>query len=300
LKTPAFPIIWLSGTRLKTFSSALELLASKRPLIIGHRGYCALAPENTLPSFQLALEAGADLVELDYHHSKDGIPIVIHDRFLDRTTNARKKWRRLRIKVGEKTAEEIQNLDAGSWFDKKFCGAKVPLLTEALDLICGNGRVALVEHKSGDAETLAKLLKNKKLINRVVVISFDWSFLHALHEFVPEQVLGALGPPTRTLKRKRRFAAAKSLSRRLLDELLPTGARLAVWNRRVTAVAIGEARRLGLGVWTYTVNRPLHAILLRNLGVKGIITNRISLIQKALMLKSASLVAVNQTQDVEV
>src|SRR5438270_13634741 len=96
--------------------AAEKLLDQKRPLVIGHRGYCAIAPENTLPSFKLALEAGADLIELDYQHSKDGVPIVIHDRLLDRTTDARKKWRRRRIKVSRTTAAEIQTLDAGTWF----------------------------------------------------------------------------------------------------------------------------------------------------------------------------------------
>ena len=56
-------------------------------LVIAHRGFSGRAPENTLPAFRLALAARADLVELDYHHSRDGIPIVIHDDTLDRTTD---------------------------------------------------------------------------------------------------------------------------------------------------------------------------------------------------------------------
>ena len=58
-----------------TSLAALKLLASQRPLVIGHRGCCQFAPENTLPSFTLALEVGVDLVELDYRHSKDGVPV---------------------------------------------------------------------------------------------------------------------------------------------------------------------------------------------------------------------------------
>src|SRR2546423_4991809 len=95
---------------------ALKLIASARPLVIGHRGYCQFAPENTLPSFKLAIEAGADLIELDFRKSKDGVLIVIHDAELDRTTNARRRWRKRRIKVEMRTALEIQSLDAGSWF----------------------------------------------------------------------------------------------------------------------------------------------------------------------------------------
>src|SRR6266498_1326272 len=90
---------------------ALKLIASPRPLVIGHRGYCQFAPENTLPSFKLAMAAGADLVELDYHHAKDGKLIVIHDGELDRTTDATNRWPEKRIKVSTKTATEIQALD---------------------------------------------------------------------------------------------------------------------------------------------------------------------------------------------
>src|SRR6266404_3251742 len=114
---------------------ALNLIASKRPLVIGHRGYCQFAPENTLPSFRLAVAAGADLVELDYHHTKDGQLIVIHDPDLDRTTDAANRWRHRHVKVDSRTAAEIQSLDAGNWFDPKYAGTKVPLLSEALDTI---------------------------------------------------------------------------------------------------------------------------------------------------------------------
>ena len=96
---------------------AIRLVDSKRPLVIAHRGYCQFAPENTLPSFSMAMAAGADLVELDYHHTKDGKLIVIHDPELDRTTDATNKWSQRHIKVANKTAAEIQTLDAGKNFD---------------------------------------------------------------------------------------------------------------------------------------------------------------------------------------
>src|SRR5258708_2518357 len=119
---------------------ALKLLASKRPLVIGHRGYCQFAPENTLSSFKLAMAAGADLVELDYYPSKDGQLVVMHDPDLDRTTDATNRWHASHIKLESKTVSEIKTLDAGSWFDSKYAGTKVPLLTEALDTI-QNGRL---------------------------------------------------------------------------------------------------------------------------------------------------------------
>jgi glycerophosphoryl diester phosphodiesterase len=88
-------------------SAAEKLLALDRPLVIAHRGYPQFAPENTLPAFQLALEAGADLVELDYHHTKDGVPIVIHDADLDRTTDATNRWGGSKLKVTAYSAAEL-------------------------------------------------------------------------------------------------------------------------------------------------------------------------------------------------
>src|SRR5438477_8776377 len=90
---------------------ALKLLATERPLVIGHRGYSQFAPENTLPSFKLAKAAGADLVELDYWHSKDGQLMVIHDGELDRTTDANQRWGGQHVRVASRTAAEIQSLD---------------------------------------------------------------------------------------------------------------------------------------------------------------------------------------------
>lgn len=249
-----------------------KLLERKQPLVIGHRGYCAIAPENTLPSFRCALDAGADLVELDYQQSKDGVPIVIHDHILDRTTDARKKWKRRRIRVSRLTAAEIQTLDAGSWFDAKFAGTKVPLLSEALDCICSNGGVALIEHKSGDPSTLAKLLRKKDLINQVIVISFNWKFLRELHRLEPRLVLGALGPPVRLSNGRRPTHIRRGLGVRLTD-LLKTGAKIAVWNRKVSKRAVQKARDHGLQIWVYTVNEPSLARQLITRGVGGIITN---------------------------
>jgi glycerophosphoryl diester phosphodiesterase len=77
----------------------LDLVQGHRPLIIGQRGYPTMAPENTLPFFKLALLAGADFVELDYHLTKDGVPLVIHDETLDRTTDATNRWGGVKLAV---------------------------------------------------------------------------------------------------------------------------------------------------------------------------------------------------------
>jgi glycerophosphoryl diester phosphodiesterase len=263
---------------------ALKLIASQRPLVIGHRGYCAFAPENTLPSFKLAVAAGADLVELDYHPSKDGKLMVLHDRDLDRTTDATSQWGQKHIRVESRTAAEIQSLDAGKWFDPKYAGTRIPLLAEALDTI-SKGSVTLIERKAGAPADCLKLLRDKGLINRVVVQSFDWQYLHGIHGQEPEQVLGALGPPERLANGKKPSGIPAQLNATWLDELQKAGAKVAVWDPTVTKEAVQLAHQRGLKVWVYTINDPAQANHLLDMGVDGIITNNTSLIWKTIALR---------------
>src|SRR5690625_6609337 len=99
-----------------------------KPLIIAHRGASGNAPENTLAAFQLAVEEGADGIELDVHLSKDGELVVIHDDTLDRTTNGTGR-------VQDKDLDELKTYDAGSWFDSKFASERIPLLQEVIDIL---------------------------------------------------------------------------------------------------------------------------------------------------------------------
>src|SRR3954465_14229572 len=105
---------------------AQALIASPRVLVIAHRGNSSVAPENTLPAFQAALDVKADLIELDYYHSADGVPVVIHDQYLDRTTNAEDVFGQPKLLAGKLPLADLRKLDAGSWFDDKFAGAKLP------------------------------------------------------------------------------------------------------------------------------------------------------------------------------
>jgi glycerophosphoryl diester phosphodiesterase len=260
---------------------AAVLTSRPRPVVIGHRGYCAFAPENTLPSFKLALEAGVDLVELDYRQSSDGQLVVVHDADLDRTTDARLRWGGNHIKVQDKTAWEIRALDAGSWFDPAYGGTRVPLLSEALDLISPRA-IALLERKSGDVESTRRLLESKRVAGRVVVQSFDWAFLRALHEQMPEQPLAALGPLSVVPGVKRTPGVFGQLTGRWLKALRKTGAGVVVWNKQLSRGAVRQAHEQGLKVWVYTINRPELAQRLLAMGVDGLITNNPALIWKTM------------------
>ena len=98
----------------------------KLPRIIGHRGACGYAPENTIESIRTASDMGVKWVELDVKLTKDGIPVIFHDDTLDRTTNGYGP-------VADITYEDLRQLEAGSWFSDGFTGIKIPTLDEVIE-----------------------------------------------------------------------------------------------------------------------------------------------------------------------
>src|SRR5262245_59418730 len=110
--------------------------------VIAHRGSSAVAPENTLAAVDLAIRAKAHRVEFDVQLTKDGVPVVLHDETLERTTNGKGR-------VRDRTYKEISKLDAGSWFHADFRGERLPTLDMVLELCRGKIPVN-VEIKSED------------------------------------------------------------------------------------------------------------------------------------------------------
>jgi glycerophosphoryl diester phosphodiesterase len=241
--------------------------------VIGHRGARAIAPENTLPAFAVALAAEADLVEFDYRHSADGVPVVIHDPTVERTTDARRVWKGRKMEVARRTLSELQELDAGSWKHSSFADTQIPTLEEALGAITP-GAVPLIERKAGDAATCARLLGDCSLVDGAIVIAFDWRFLRELRALMPGSVLGALGPSA--------DGARGALKAATLDRILAMGIDLAVWNNRVNRISVAAAQARGMRVWVYTVNDPAEARWLADIGVNGIITDDPARIRRAL------------------
>jgi glycerophosphoryl diester phosphodiesterase len=240
-------------------SPAAQLVAESRVLVIAHRGDSLIAPENTLPAFESAVRAGADLVELDYLHSSDGVPFVIHDYTLDRTTNAVELFGGAKIKASSKSLADLLKLDAGSWFSPKFKGTPLPTLEQSLDEI-QKGSVTLIERKGGDAKTCIELLRKKGLIDKVVVQAFDWHYLEDCHHLAPELQLGALGNGELEAKQ---FAAIKR-----------TGAAAIGWSYKdLDAQKIAAIHDAGYKAWGWTIDNPADAQRLVDAGLDGIITN---------------------------
>src|ERR1700722_3872435 len=137
------------------------LLAAAQVVVISHRGEHLSHPENTLPAFQAAIDAGADYFELDVRTTSDGKLVLMHDGTVDRTTNGTGKVRDL-------TFDQIRALDAGIKFNPQFAGTKVPTLQEALNL--AHGKIGVyVDCKNLSPADLVNALKQADMLNNVVI-----------------------------------------------------------------------------------------------------------------------------------
>lgn len=236
--------------------------AGPGPIWIAHRGVSARAPENTLPAFALALDQGIECIELDYHESADGVPIVIHDETVDRTTNGIEIFGRNNVRVDSLTAKDLQKLDAGNWgkwANGPFRGAGLPLLEQALRRIVPYG-VCMIERKAGSPARLSEILYRLDCVERVTVASFDWEILLACRETCPGLSLGALGEGV--------------LSPSVLESARELGAQWLGWEQGfLTQVEVQRARASNLPVWAWTVDNPERAKKLLEMGVTGIISN---------------------------
>jgi glycerophosphoryl diester phosphodiesterase len=149
-----------------------------RSEIIGHRGYSAQAPENTLAALRAAVEAGADAVEFDLHVASCGTPVLFHDANLGRTTNGVGPIRR-------RTLGQLRVLDAGSWFDAEFAGEGIPTLEEALEEIAPRVGRVYAEVKGyrelEDLDRMVTIARRAGALDRVTFISLDWGTVERIH-----------------------------------------------------------------------------------------------------------------------
>jgi glycerophosphoryl diester phosphodiesterase len=144
----------------------------KKTLVIAHRGASGYAPENTIVAFKKAIEVGSDGIELDVHFSKDRNLIVCHDERVDRTTNG----------VGfikDLTLKELKKLDAGSWYNKKYKGEKIPILNEVFELVKDKNILINIEIKSGPIiydgieKAIVELIEKYNIVEKVIISSFN-------------------------------------------------------------------------------------------------------------------------------
>ena len=155
-------------------------------IVIAHRGASSYAPENTHSAFRLAIEMQSEMIELDVSLSKDGIPVIIHDETVDRTTKAKGL-------VSDFTLKNLKDLETGSWFSSKFDGEKFPTLEEVLsytkDKISVNIEIKTESVTNiatgGIVEKCLKIVKDAGVENQVLFSSFDYRVMQHLEDLAP-------------------------------------------------------------------------------------------------------------------
>lgn len=230
------------------------------PKVIGHRGAAAHAPENTLASFRKAAALGTRMVEFDVKLTRDGVPIVMHDDMVDRTTDGTGA-------VRDMTFDRIRTLDAGGWFGPAFAGERVPTLEETLRLCLDLGLAINIEIKpcpGREAETAEVALAAARALWPAdrplpLVSSFALESLHAAQHAAPDWPRGYL------------IWERPANWRDNVAALRPST--INVSHEQETAGSIAAYRSTGLPVIAYTVNDPGRARALFDLGVAAVFSD---------------------------
>lgn len=230
-------------------------------LNLGHRGASHDAPQNTLAAFRLANEYGADGYELDVHLTRDGVPVVIHDFTVDKTTDGTGP-------VASFTLAELKRLDAGIKFSPQFAGERIPTLAEVFDVLPPHSivNVELKTRSIGDnglERATIHLIRERGLQDRVIVSSFNPFSLLRVRRFAPELKIGLLYAPDLPLYLRRAWFRGLVRPHALHPHYRMVDERYMQW-----------ARRQGYEVNVWTVDDPEGMRRLAALGVNAIITNR--------------------------
>jgi glycerophosphoryl diester phosphodiesterase len=235
------------------------------PLVVAHRGASSAYPENTLESFQGAIEAGADVIETDVRLSADGVPVIVHDQDLSRTTDGTGL-------VHELTVAELKRLDASAGRGPK---AEIPTLREVLELVSGRaginleiknipGEVAFDSPKEATVRAALDDVERTSFSGSVLVSSFNWITIERSRELAPDIPTGFLTiaaiAPAAALVYARDAGHQYVLPS--VTALVPAG-----------EAFVGEAHDAGLRVGTWTVDDPDEARTLFEWGVDAVATN---------------------------
>lgn len=231
--------------------------------VVAHRGFSGKAPENTLAAFRMALEVGVDMLELDVRLSKDNAVVVIHDQWVDRTTNGRGH-------VQDMTLEELKSLDAGSWFGKKFAGESIPTLQEVLSILDDRTYVN-IEVKSDTPSSerglqletrCLEIIARNLMEKRVLFSSFDHHIIKQMKQLSPATPFGVIYNVLKDLGKTPAW-----LARRAAAEVFICG------KNQITKRMVRNAHDRNVKVGVYTVNTAREVERMLRYRVDAIISN---------------------------
>jgi glycerophosphoryl diester phosphodiesterase len=221
-------------------------------LNIAHRGASGRFPENTLKAFHGAIDAGAQMCELDVQLTSDGAVVVIHDETVERTTDGRGAVRSM-------TLEELKRLDAGVRFGREFRGERIPTLEEVMALADGHCELNIELKSAGVERKVCELIVAYRALASAMISSFDWDALTVVRHFDPRVRVGLLASqwPARLV------GAAFELKAESCNPKSDI----------VTEDLCIAAHERNLSVYTWTVDEPGEMRRLIAFGVDGIMTN---------------------------
>ena len=236
-------------------------------VVIAHRGDPATAPENTMPAFVSTTNAGAEYFEIDLRLSKDGVPVVIHDKTVDRTTDGTGA-------VAEMTVDELRALDAGFWFSDAYVDTSIPTLDEVLSHAAAHRTTVVIEYKGtwseAEIHTTLDMIKAAGLEGRVIAQSFSKGTVANVATLAP-------GLPVGWLTEKINASIVSTAQKIGADAINP---------RHATAHSVALAHRAGLGVFVWTHDEDADWESLTAMGVDGIITNRPDALQTWMLMRT--------------
>lgn len=239
----ALLLTWLLVERLQ-FDSSTEVMA--------HRGASAAAPENTIAAVQIAIDSGAQWVEIDVQETADGHVAVIHDSDL-------KKIGGSALTVAGSTLEQLQQVDIGSWFGAEFADQRIPTLEEVL-LLC-KGRIGVnIELKYYGKQVrleqrVAEIVERTGMMEQVMFMSLSYDGIQVLHGLRPEWKVGLLSS-----------VALGRLAELDVDFLALNG-------RAASRTLIRQAHKMGKQVMVWTVNDPVAMASMIGRGADALITD---------------------------
>ena len=218
-----------------TGKANFRLALFQNPTVMAHRGLSADAPENTLYAFSDAISVGADFIELDVQQTRDGVLVVMHDSNLKRTTGVNKD-------IWDVDYADIQNLDAGSWFDPAYANARIPTLEETLQFVDKRAKLNIeikpTKHGSDTLEQdVAELITRYQYTDACYVTSFSYGSLKKVKEANPEIRTGYLMSVAYGQFYSLKYADAFSLNKVF-----------------VTSQVVNAAHQQGKQIFAWTVN----------------------------------------------
>lgn len=236
----------------------IHIAMAQSTLIVAHRGFSSIAPENTLSAFEEAIACGAPYFELDVQASADGVPMVIHDETLDRTSSSGHTGR-----VDRRTREQLAQVHVGypSKFGEQFSSEPLPTLAQSLALARGRIRVCVEIKAAGIEEAIVQDIRDHAMSEDVVIFSFHPEILTRVHALAPELTLLFL----------KEDAGVRDLARcaELHAGAIGVGGATALNDEFVNAAAAAN-----IEIWRWTVDDPAEMRAMLDIPVHGLISNR--------------------------